>query len=359
VDPRALLRLAQPQIHHRSPEARALISSVRAKLQRLFAGAEVLLTTSSGTGAFEAALTSLVPREAPVLSASAGKFGARWGQMAERLGYRVERLEAPWGQALDPGQVAAAVSGKAALLLTHSETSTGVLHDVEAIAAAARATEPDLLILVDAVTSFAVAPLLPLAWGLDAVIAGSQKGAAIPPGLGFVALSPAAAERLLEAQGFSLNLARELRSQRLGETAYTPAINLIAALDYSLDRLLSLDLEVLWGERARMSRALLEAGVALGCRPFAERPSPAVATLCPPPGWAATEVTRSLQALGARAAAGQDAYKDLTFRISLMGYFDRYDALAVAGLLEEALAALGCPFERGAAVRAAWEALGT
>ena len=355
-----MLSLARAQIHHRTPEARAIVLEARDKLLRLLGapGWEALITTSSGTGAFEAALLSLVPHGAPVLTASAGKFGERWGDMAESFGYRVSRVTRPWGASLDPQEVARAARDQQALLITHSETSTGALHDLAAIARAVRAVNPDILILVDAVTSYAVAELRPSEWQLDVIISGSQKGVAGPPGLGFVFLSPRAVEGLLPAgQRYYFDLRKELKSQQKGETAQTPAINLIASLNESAATLLSVPLEVLWSEKARLNRALLAAGRALGCAPFAANPSPAVAALVPPAGLNGKQVAAALLTLGARAAAGQAPHQDDIFRVSLMGYFDRYDALAAAGLLEDALESLGARFERGAAVNAAWSAL--
>ncbi len=361
TDPRTMLALAAPQLHHRTPEARAVVLAARERLGALLGAPswETVITTSSGTGAFEAALLGLVPEGAPLLAASAGKFGERWGDMAGALGYNVTRLTRPWGEALGPQEVAAACRGQAALLITHSETSTGTLHDLAGIALAAKAVNPEVLILVDAVTSYAVAELRPDAWGLDAVISGSQKGVAGPPGLGFVFLSPGAAGRLGgNPRRYYFDLAKELKSQRAGETAQTPALNLIAALNVSMGRLLSVPLETLWAEKKRLNNALLAAGAALGCHPFAARPSPSVAALAPPSGLGGKAVAAALRALGAQAAAGQAPHADALFRVSLMGYFDRYDALAAAGLLEDALGSLGASFERGAGVSAAWRALG-
>ena len=362
TDPRTMLALARPQLHHRTPEAREIVLTARENLGALLGapGWETVITTSSGTGAFEAALLGLVQDGAPVLAASAGKFGERWGDMAQALGYNVTRLTRPWGEVLDPQEVAAACQGQAALLITHSETSTGALHDLASVARAVKAANLDILILVDAVTSYAVAELRPDRWGLDAVISGSQKGVAGPPGLGFVFLSPGAVGRLAsggDPRRYYFDLAKELKSQRSGETAQTPAINLIAALNVSTERLLRVPLETLWAEKKRLNDALLAAGTALGCRPFAARPSPSVAALAPPSGIGGKAVAAALRDLGAQAAAGQAPHADALFRVSLMGYFDRYDALAAAGLLEDALSTLGVPFERGAAVSAAWRAL--
>lgn len=355
-----MLSLAQPQIHHRTPEARAIVQEARDRLRRLLGAPswEVLIMTSSGTGAFETALLGLVPEGAPVLVASAGKFGERWGEMARAFGYVVSSVKKPWGESLDPQEVAAACGGMRALLITHSETSTGALHDLGAIARAAKQVNPELLIIVDAVTSYGVAELRPEEWDLDTVISGSQKAVAGPPGLGFVFLSPRAVSRLGgHTHRYYFDARKELASQQKGETAQTPAINLIASLSSSTERLLSVPLDVLWAEKARLNAALLAAGEALGCRPFASRPSPAVAALVPPEGISGKQVAGALASLGARAAAGQAPHQDDLFRISMMGYFDRYDALGAAGLLEDALVSLGAAVTRGAAVSRAWSVL--
>ncbi|AWN23277.1 aminotransferase V [Deinococcus irradiatisoli] len=361
VSPETLLALAQPQMHHRSPEARAKLVEVRGKLSRLLGDPyEAVIVTGSGTAAFEGALVSMVPAGARVVNASAGKFSERWGEMAERLGYAVTKVEKPWGEVLDAQEVAEACRDAYALCITHSETSTGALHDLEAIAAAAKALNPELIIIADCVTSYGVAELRPAAWNVDVIVSGSQKATAAPPGLGYVLFSPQAEARLIRntPKGFYLDLERELRGQKEGNTPQTPAINLIYALDSSLERLLSVPLEVLWAEKKRQNDALIAAGEALGARAWSVRPSPAVAVLVPPEPLGGKQVAAQLAAMGQRALPGQAPFEDKVFRISALGYADRYDALGIAGILEDAFAALGVPFERGAAVAAAWRAIG-
>ena len=360
VSPATLLALSQPQMHHRSPEGRAKFLEVRSKLSRLLGDAyEAVIVTGSGTAAFEGALVSSVPAGAKVVNASAGKFSERWGEMAGRLGYDVTSVKKPWGELLDAGEIADACKGADALTITHSETSTGALHDLQAIAAAAKALNPELLIIVDAVTSYGVAELRAAAWNVDIVVSGSQKATATPPGLGFVLFSPQAEARLIKdtPKGFYLDLERELRGQKQANTPQTPAINLVYALDASLDRLLSVPLEVLWAEKKRQNDALIAAGEALGCRSWASRPSPAVAVLVPPQGLGGEAVAAQLASMNQRALPGQAPHEDTVFRISTLGYADRYDALSVAGILEDAFAALGAKFERGAAVAAAWQVI--
>ncbi|MFC4425315.1 aminotransferase class V-fold PLP-dependent enzyme [Deinococcus navajonensis] len=360
VDPRVLLELAQPQMHHRAQAGIEKLMEVRGKLTRLLGDSyDAVITTSSGTGAFEGALVSTTPPGARVVNAQAGKFSERWGEMARRFGYDTQVVARPWGELLDPEEVAAAARGAHTLCITHSETSTGALHDLEAIAHAARAENPELIIIADCITSYGVAELRPAAWGVDVIVSGSQKGTATPPGLGFVLFSPEVQARMIRdtPHGFYLDMTRELAGQKAGNTPQTPAINLMYALSTALDRLLSVPLEVLWAEQARKTSALVAAGTALGAPAWAARPSPAVAVLTPPAGLTGRQVATQLAAMGQRALPGQAPHEDTVFRVSTMGYADRYDALAIAGILEDAVLALGAPVERGAAVQAAWSAL--
>jgi aspartate aminotransferase-like enzyme len=366
------LAMAGAQIHHRSPEARAVVLKATAALKRVYglpdAWESPLILTSSGTGAFEAALLNLVPSGAEVVNVSAGKFGERWGEMAKALGYTVHERRQTWGKAIPVSWAAELLEANPkakALLITHSETSTGVLHDLERIVFEARAVRPDVLFIVDAITSLGVGELRPAEWGLDAIISGSQKAVAGPPGLGFLALSPRALEIVSslksDTRPYYFDLRRELKSQPNGETASTPAINLIQALNASLEPIVQdIDahgLESWWTEKKTMNDALLNAALALGCSSYAERVSPACVTLVPPSGITGKDLVKALLARGARAQGGQDAIKDQICRISFMGHFDRYDALAFAGLLEDALLDCGARVSVGAGVAACWKTL--
>ena len=361
VEPRVLAQLAQPQMHHRAPEGVAKLMQTRAQLTELLAapGYESVIVTGSGTAAFEGALVSLVPGGAKVVSAQAGKFSERWGEMAGRFGYDTQIVSKPWGEVLDAQEVADACVGAHTLLVTHSETSTGALHDLKAISAAAKAGNPELIVIADCITSYGVAELRPAEWGVDVIVSGSQKGAATPPGLGLLLFSPEVQTRLIPntPRAFYLDMHRELAGQMAGNTPQTPAINLIYALSASLDRLLSVPREVLWAEKKRQNDALLAAGTALGGHAWASRTSPAVAVLCPPTGIAGRAVAAQLAGMGQRALPGQAPHEDTVFRVSNMGYADRYDALSIAGILEDVFTALGVNFERGAGVSAAWKAL--
>lgn len=369
VPPAVLEALARPVLHHRSPAFVELFLEVRRRLAEvaMVPDGEVLVVTGSGTAGFEAALLATVPAGGRVLSLHAGKFGERWAAMARRFGLTVVELQAPWGSALDPDRVRAALreSGPVdAVTTTHSETSTGVLHDVEAIAAAVREAAPDALLLVDAVTSLAAAELRPRAWGLDVVVSGSQKGLMVPPGLAFAHLSERAWQRSdeLAARGalmpsYYLDLRKERARQREGQTAATPAVSLVAGLDVALRLLLEEGIEAVWRRRAALNEALLDAGEAIGLERYAERPSPAVAALATPTGVAAPEVIRHMAGVGVRIGAGQDEAKPRLLRPSVLGWADRFDVVTLAAALEDALRALGRDVPYGAATAAALRSL--
>lgn len=367
VPPQVLAALARPVEHHRSCVFTELFHRTRTRLSQLFCvgSDDVLIVTGSGTAGFEAALGTTLAPGSRVLALSAGKFGERWAKLAARLGHDVTQFTAEYGSDFDLAELEGALRSTPALhavTVVHSETSTGVLHDVQRIAKAVRAAHPDALVIVDTVTSLGAAELLPLAWDLDVVVSGSQKGVMTPPGLAFAWLSQRAWARAEAARGGSnyyLDLRRELPMQRKGETAFTPATSLVAALDSALELLMDGPLPDLWTHRERLNEAVLSAGEALGMTRFARRASPAVAALSVPEGVAAPKVVDAMLRRGLTIAGGQDSLKPTLIRPSLLGWCDAYDAVVVAAALEDALleVAPGATVKRGAAVAAALTAL--
>jgi aspartate aminotransferase-like enzyme len=356
--------LALPVLHHRTSAFRETFIAVRAQLAEVMAvpGDDVMIVSGSGTTAFEAAMVTTLPAGSRVLALCGGKFGDRWAAMARGLGHVVTTLDVPWGETFAADEVARALSaGPApdAVTLVHSETSTGVLHDVAAIAAVVRAAAPEALLLLDVVTSLAAAPIDPRGWGVDALVAGSQKGVMLPPGLGFVWLSERAWSRAAEGTrlGYTLDLARERTRQRSGDGGATPATSLIVAAQVALGGLLAYGLPRRYGDLRRRHAAISAAGVALGARPFAASPSPALAILEVPAGVAAPDVVRALARRGVRIAGGQDHLAATTLRPSLLGDADDYDAIVVAAALEDAWRDVGIATPPGVAVTAAFTAL--
>ena len=362
VPPAVLAALGRPVLHHRTDAFRAVFLRARAALAEIVGvpGDDVMLLTGSGTTAFEAALLASVPAGGRVLALRGGKFGDRWAAMARAFGYRVVERDVAWGHAFDADALIAGLRDEAppeAVTLVHSETSTGVLHDVEALAGALRSWAPDALLLVDAVTSLAAAELRPHAWGIDALVAGSQKGVMLPPGLGFVWLSARAWERAADpaarVAGYVLDLHRERPRQAVGDSAVTPATSLVVAAEVAFASLIEGGLAARREGLARRNRAVLAAGTALGAVPFAERASPAVAALATPEGLDAPAVVSALARRGVRIAGGQDQLRRRLLRPSLLGYGDDYDAVVLAAALEDAWRDLGRAVPPGVAVTAA------
>lgn len=342
VPPEVLAALARPVLHHRTPQFRAVQERVRQRLAQVFMteGDDVITLSGSGTAAMEAALLSTVRPGAKVVAINGGKFGERWLKLADSHGYFVVELTVDWGRAASPEQLGRLLEQHpdvSAVLATHSETSTGVLHDVEALSRLSRELVPGALFIVDAVTSLASAELRPRDWQLDAVVAGSQKGLLTPPGLGFAWLSERAWDRGRElTPGFSLNL----RNYRGLKQPTTPATSLIVALDVALGLLLDEGLPAVWARRARLTELLISGARSLGFEPFPERVTPAVAALLTPDGVDARELVRALAQQGVTIAGGQDRLAASVVRPSLLGHADELDVEVVLAALRRGLLSL-------------------
>jgi len=363
VPPAVLEAIARPVLHHRTDAFEAILAEARQVLADVYAASVdgVVLLSGNGTAAFEAGFLAAVPAGTKVLAAHAGKFGQRWAKLARVHGHEVTEVTAPWGETVPPSAIEEALQATpeiGAVLLVHSETSTGVLHDLEAQVAAVRRIVPDARIVVDAVTSLGVSELRPEAWQLDAVVAGSQKGVMLPPGLGFAWLSERVREQgMTPRRALAWDLHAELAAQNKGTTATTPAVRLVAGLAAVRPYLLADGIEALWARRARLNEALLAAGAALGCMPYAERPSPAVAALRVPEGISAPAVVAACAARGVQIAGGQDDAKPFLIRPALLGYAKDGDVLSVAGTLELAFQDVDATVQRGSASAAALDVL--
>lgn len=362
IPPEALAAMARPIIYHRSPEFEAVQADVREGLKYVFQTQnEVILMAASGTGALEAAVVNTLARGDRAVVIRGGKFGERWGEICKAYGIPFEAIDVEWGKAVDPGRVADALKrfpDVRAVLATHSETSTGVLHDLQAIAEIVRPTPA--VLLADCVTSLGVTDVPTDAWGLDAVVSGSQKALMLPPGLAFCALSEkawAAAGRS-DLPKFYFNLAAERKSLLKNQNAFTPAVSLVVALRETLARIRAEGLPNVFARHERLAAATRAGVQALGCALFAERPTPAATAATPPPGIEASAIVKTLRTEhGITIAGGQDRLKGKIFRISHMGYVDGTDVIAVLGALERTLARLGAPVRLGEGVRAAQEIL--
>ena len=362
VPARILAALARPAIHHRTAGFRAILAEATRGMAEL-CGTEgtVVTLAASGSGALEAAVVNLVAPGTRPLVVEAGKFGERWAKILKAYGIDAEVLSFDWGRAADPAQVAARLAARPAndrapvVFFTHSETSTGVLHDAQAIAAAARAA--GALAVADGVTSVGVHDVRMDAMGIDALVTGSQKGLMLPPGLGFVALGPRALAALdagPRLPRFYWDLRKAAQTAAEGETPFTPSTVLIVGLLETLAMIREEGREALVARHAANAAATRAAAQALGLALLAERPSNAVTAIGSPDGMAAGVIVKAMRERhGMVIANGQDRLKDVSFRIGHMGAYDMADILAVVGALEDALAFAGRPVEPGVAVTAA------
>ena len=276
VPPVVLLAMAQPMIHHRTPAYEALFADVRRDLRLLFqCKNEVLMFAASGTGAMEGAVVNTLSPGDQVIVVQGGKFGERWAEICQAYGLRVVPVDVPYGKSVMPAAVAAALReapDSKAVFATQSETSTGAVHDVQALAGIVR--ETGALLVVDAITSLGVMDLPMDAWGVDVVVSGSQKALMLPPGLAFAALSDKAWARVPEARlpKFYFNFARERKAIAENQSAYTPAVSLVVGLRESLRLILAEGLPNVFARHDRLARATRAGVQALGLTLFAAQP---------------------------------------------------------------------------------------
>jgi aspartate aminotransferase-like enzyme len=355
VPPEVLAALAEPVIHHRAPEFRPVYQQC---LERLGIVArtesDVLLYGSSGTGAFESAVANLVTPGERHLVVSAGNFGERWAQMTAAYGADVDHLRYAWGETPDPEDVRARLrdsGGAKALWIVHSETSTGVVADIEALAAAGK--EAGALVVVDAVSSLGALPCETDAWGLDAVVSGSQKALMTPPGLGLVAVSPAALAATGSSPRFYFDWERTRKAQAKLDAPFTPPVPLVAGLNVALGMLLEEGLEAAFDRHVRLGRAAREGAKSMGLELFSpdEDRSAVVTALRVPDGIDGKEIVKILRdRFGITIAGGQGELVGKIVRIGHIGWFDVFDITTTLAALELTLAELGADVERGVAV---------
>jgi len=360
--PEVLAAIAQPVIHHRGPDFRKLYSDCLARLREVFrTESEVLLFGGSGTGAMESAVANLCSPGEPVLVVSAGYFGERWVGLARAYGADVDHLRYAWGEIPSPADVSARLRERpaTAVFLTHSETSTGVVTDLQPFAVAAR--EAGALSVVDAVSSLGAVPLDTDAWGIDVVASGAQKALMTPPGLAMVSASSAAWEQSASASSprFYWDWERTRKGQATLDAPVTPPVSLVAGLDVALTMLLEEGLEAAFERHVRLGRACREGLKAMGLELFSpDEDSSAVVTAArAPEGVDSGELVLLLRDRhGVTLAPGQGELKGKIFRIGHIGYFDVFDITTALAAVELALVELGADVERGVAVTRALEA---
>lgn len=361
IPPRVSQVMAEPVLYHRAPAFVELYGSVLERLKPVFQTSNDVLTfVASGSGAMESAVVNLVRPGEPVLACSAGKFGERWIELCEAHGAEVVAHAPAWGQRLDPREIDRLLSEHPAIkvvLATLSETSTGVVHDVQAIAAVAR--RHDCILAVDAVSGLAAAELRQDEWGIDVVLAGSQKALMCPPGLAFASVSRRALEFAAERpqSRYYFDWAKTAKGQRKepADSPFTPAVTLFRALDVALAMIEAEGLESVWERHALLARATRAGVAALGLALFGDpdERSTVVTAFQLPATIDGGKLPGALRKLGITANGGQNQLKGQILRIAHCGYFGAFDILTSLSGLELALDQLGHPVDFGVGVGAA------
>jgi serine---pyruvate transaminase len=366
IPPEVLAEASLPIIHHRTPQFQAIFKEALEGLQMVFRTKQPVLTFAGvGTGVMESAVTNLTSPGEKVLVASSGHFGNRWREICKAFQVDVDHYEVEWGQAVDPAEVTKrlkAAPGIKLVYTTLNETSTGVVNDIQALTKAAH--EAGALIVVDAISGLGAMPCETDAWGVDLVLAGSQKGFMIPPGLGFVCVSSAAVEKSKSAKNpryyFSYEKAlKKITEEKMPDTPFTPAVSLVIQLKKALDLIKQEGMENIWKRHAGLAKATRTAVQALGLKLFAPTaPSNAITSVDSPDGIDSGLINKTFRdGYGMSIVGGQGKLKGKIFRLGHLGYVDGSDVLLMISTLEMVLHKVGKKVPLGVGVKAAQEVL--
>jgi serine---pyruvate transaminase len=364
LPPGVLLKMAEPIMHHREPEFEKIYAEIREGLKYLFQTKnEVLVFTSSGTGAMEGAVSNILSKGDKALVVRGGKFGERWGEILKAYGIESIPIDVQWGTAIDPRQIEKILESDRsirAVYIQASETSTGVKHPVKEIAEIVKKYEETVLV-VDAITGIGVFSLPMDQWGLDVVISGSQKAMMLPPGLSFAALSNKA-WKFVERSNlpkYYFDFKKELKNTQKNQSSYTPAISLYVGLKESLRLIREEGLEAVFQRHEKLASATRAAVTALGLELYAPAsPSNALTAVEVPAGIDGIRLQNLFfEKFGITVAEGQDQAKGKIIRIAHLGYYERLDMVMVISALEMLLKEMGYAFELGKGLKAAEEVL--
>ena len=359
----ALLAMAAPIIHHRTPQFSQVFREAAELLKYVFQTKEdVLILAASGTGAMEGSITNLFSPGDEVVVVNGGKFGERWGKISEAYGLKAHWLNVEWGKAVEVGAVKKLLEGNPGIkgvLVQASETSTTVVHPVKELAGLTRGKET--LIIVDGITAVGVFDVPMDSWGIDVLVSGSQKAFMLPPGLAFISLSKKAWKfrESSKCPRFYFDLAKERKNLGKDTTAYTPAVSLITGLKESLRLIKEEGLEKVFARHDRLARAARAASLALGLKLLApESPSNAATGIYVPDGVDGEKLVKFIRdEMGVTLAGGQDHMKGRILRIAHLGYVDTFDLIIAVSAVEMALKKFGHKVELGRGVGAAEEIL--
>ncbi len=363
LPPQVLDALSQPIIHHRTAAYRAIFKRVLQGMQTVMQTTQpVLCFTSSGTGAMEAAVVNLLSPGDEAIVVLGGKFAERWQELCKVYGAAVTAVPVAYGEAADPAAIEQALKAhpKAkAVFTTLCETSTGVVYDIQAIAAATRKSQAALV--VDAISGLAADECPTDSWGVDVLVTGSQKGLMLPPGLAFLSLSEKARALINHSTTprYYTDLRLYQKSLADDDTPFTSAVSLVIALDAALKIILERGVPQTIQRCAQMAQAARSGAEALGLQLFSKRPSNGVTAVKVPAGVDGKALVKHMyDNARVMVAGGQGEMAGKIFRFAHMGYISPEDVLAGLTALEQALAALGWKAEPGVGVKAAQAVFG-
>ncbi|HEY7534365.1 MAG TPA: alanine--glyoxylate aminotransferase family protein [Thermodesulfobacteriota bacterium] len=360
-----LLEMARPIIHHRTLEFEKIFAEVREGLKYIFqTKEEVFILASSGTGGMEGAVANTLSRGDKAIVVNGGKFGERWLKICQAFGIDIDEIKVEWGEAVDPDKIKDALKKNPsirAVLIQASESSTGVMHPIKETAEITRERD-DVILIVDGISAVGAFPLPFDAWGIDVLVAGSQKAFMLPPGLAFVGMGEKAWKfnEKSDLPKFYFDFKRYLKEAKSNTVPWTPAITLVIGLALVLRNFKNEGLDKLHRHHERLAHATREAIKAMGLDLYARHsPSNSLTAGVAPSEINAGKIISGLKdRFGMTIAGGQDQAKGRIFRISHMGFIDRADIIAVISALECVLRDLGYKFDFGAGSRKASDILG-
>jgi aspartate aminotransferase-like enzyme len=361
LPPQVCEALAQPIIHHRTPQFQAILKEVSDGLKYVFQTEnDVFILASSGSGAMEAAVANLLSSGDTSITVQSGKFGQRWTELCLAYGAKAEVIDVEWGKAVQPAEIGKKLKANPAIkavFTTLCETSTGASSDIEAIGKVVR--ETPAVLVVDAISGLGAIDLKTDAWSCDMVVSGSQKGLMLPPGLGFISVSPKAMNLVEEAKSarYYFDLRKAKKALDKTDTPFTPAIALIIALNAALKMIKQDGLENVFLRHKKMAEATRASMRGLGLELFAPTAfSDAVTAIKVPAGIDGEKLVKTMRdTYGITIAGGQDELKGKVFRIAHMGFIEEFDIIAAISCLEKVLSQMGYKFQLGAGVKAAEE----
>jgi aspartate aminotransferase-like enzyme len=359
--PPALHAMMASDLHHRTQDFRNVYKAAITDLKEVMGTSyDVVPLVASGSGAMEASVSNLFSHGEKVIVCTAGKFGERWQSITKAYGLKAVVLQKEYGDVVTPQEVEAALAANPdvrGVFIQASETSTGAMHDIEAMGKIIAKT--DAIFVVDAITGLGTMPLKIEEWGIDVCIGGSQKAFMIPPGLAFLSISPKAWKHneTSKLPRFYFNLKKEAGNAALGESSWTPNTSLILALAAALKYIKSIGPDKLVENAQLLAKATRQATLALGLELFSPgSPGSSITAIKAPAGMDSGKIVKGFkERFGMIIANGQGTMQGQIFRIAHLGYFDFADLFATIGALEVILAANGYPVKFGAGVTAVQE----